>query len=153
MNAYKEYLYGIKSLQFEEQIEYRNESYTREILFTPKKTSSKYLFRIVYPTISEDEDSYLFRKKTKLTTRIRDATKDLEFTIVDIKSNKVIAKKEADGGFLVDGGIIQLRLVAKIRLSRHREYKILIKIPPKKDIEERFLNPVIFGGIHLDPFL
>ena len=148
--------WGLKSIEFKQKLEFKETPYELEFLFEPRKTSKKYELRMFYPSIGFDETSTRFGSIKKT---ILESLNGFEYTIYDVETNEVIKNYSVDfsGSFrgysFNENTPLSLWMGVKFELEKNRKYRILLRIPPKRNAEEMYSDAVYVVGIAHDVFL
>lgn len=149
--------WGLKSIELKKEVEFRKEAYQQEILFIPRISSKKYEFRLFYPSINPSQIS--FSELDSIEENIWKFLDGFSYIAYDVNENKQLKEYIIDiskgyrGYSFNTNNPVSLWMDVKLHFKKNRKYKIVLKIPPARTDDPKYLNVVFVIGIAHDVFL
>jgi len=146
----------LKSVEFMKEIELKEQSSTEKIIFKCKKSSANFEFRLYYPLVDFENPTTV---KNEADEKILKSLVGFSFELYDLKTKekmycyKIISPSFRDNKVFIYGRPpLGFWLASKLKVKKNREYMIVLTIPNKKETDNKFLKPVLVGGIALNVF-
>ena len=144
--------WGLKSIEYEEFLQFKNDTYIHEIVFTPKISSKKYELRLFFPSI--EYDKWFTIQTDSIGSEIRKSLNEFEYEIYEKNTNEVIVKdKISIKNSFNQNKPLSLWLATKIKLEKNTQYYIRLNLPKTDENITINQNVVFVIGIAHDVFL
>jgi hypothetical protein len=144
--------WGLRSIEYEENLIFKNESYTHEIVFTPKISSEKYEMRLFYPSIHYEK--WFTSETDSIGKEIRKSLDNFEYELYKVNTNKLLIKNKISiNNSFNQNKPLSLWLATKIKLNKNSQYRVLLHLPILNENLNINQNVVFVIGIAHDVFL
>lgn len=147
---------GLKTIELEEQIEIKDSSYERIIDFKPNSSSARMRFRLFYYDLN-----YQPYRSDSLLKAIITTLNGFKFDIIDAVTLEKLSSYNVELGrerFRYsfnenERHPLSLEIPSRVKIESGRLYRIVLTVPPKRDVDVKITSPTFVVGIGHDVFL
>ncbi len=138
--------YGLLHVVFDEKIEFKEVPYTKEIDFNSKWSDDFFAIKLFYTNfnyvtfyVDKHDLDKINKSLIGLSWELYEKDKLLYTNYISVDNLPAVGTAYPD---------IQMDV---IKIKKNKNYKLIIKIPKKLNIDNKYLHPTLVGGIGLFP--
>jgi hypothetical protein len=145
---------GLRSIEYQDSLLFEPEYQEVEISHRARVSSRRYEARIYFPSFTPSESRTLWDERQELAKVLE----GLEARFVDVSTGQILQSvsfKPSTGMSINDspGKPSSIWLFSKLKLKKGKNYRLELKIPPKREYPKEYYNALLVIGIGSTPML